>query len=737
MQDLEVSTATLVALFAEFDDAVFVTGADRRIIYVNHAAEKMFGYGADEMVGRDPAFLYASQDEYQRFAAWRDAAEGAVGGDRLRLAARRRKSGDVFRVDVTSGALRDDKGEVRAYVVIARDMTWQLKLEAEKSSALNRLEEALESLNEGFAYFDADDRLVLCNERYRQFYPRSSGLCVPGTPFRDILMQGLEAGEVSTGGRSRKAWLEDRLAAHRSPSPAPVEQQLADGRWLLVNERRTRDGGVAGVRTDITALKQAEARARQAELRLRVLNDSLPCFIGELAKDQTIRSVNEFGALWYGRTSHDLIGRKMGDFVAADFMRTVRPYFDAACAGEVQRFIATLDYPDGITRDVDVCYTPDFNDKGQVEAVFVYATDISHLKTIERVLQGLYTITSSRQLDAQQKIEAVLRLGSEAFGLANGLVARVEGDEHEVEFAVSQDGAFKAGQKRPADRTYCGKVLAADAPLAVEFAGLSDFSMLPSYEEMALEAYIGAPLVVDGETYGTVCFCSSLPRSKPFGDTDKEILRLFSDWIAHEIGRERDIRQLQEAQAELRRLATTDDLTGVLNRREFIRRTEQEMARAKRTGMPFALAIMDIDHFKEINDTLGHLAGDRVLQEVANQIRQVLRPYDIFGRIGGEEFCVALPSTSIEEATAAAERLREAVTACHQLDGDMCTSVTISVGVAVVLESDAGVTAVLSRADTALYKAKDRGRNQVVVADAAKVDTLLKPIGNKHRLWGD
>ncbi len=738
MQELAVSTDTLVALFSEFDDAVFVMDTGRRIVFVNEAAQRMFGYEAAEMVGRDPAFLYPSREEYDFFGEWwkkRDELKGPA--DRLKLASRKRKSGEIFSVDVTSGSMRDASGNVQAHVVIARDVSWRLKLEEEKTSALARLEDAIESLSEGFAYYDADDRLVLCNERYKQIYPKSAAKIVPGTRFRDILLQGYENGEYSTGEKSIDEWIEDRLQAHLNPKPERLEQQLHNGRWLLVNERRTRDGGIAGVRTDITELKQAEERMRQAELRLRILNDSLPCFIGEFSRDHKIRSINELGASWYGSTRAKLVGHPAVEFISEGFRKTIRPYFDAACAGEVQRFITRLDYPDGVTRDVDVCYMPDFSDVGEVEAIFVYATDISHLKTIERVLQGLYAITSSRQLEVKQKIEAVLRLGSQAFGLNNAVVSRVEGRDHMIDVAVSPDGFFKAGEVRDLEGTYCSRVLATDTPLAVEFAGLTDLANFPSYDDHALESYIGAPLVVDGETYGTLCFCSAKPRTQAFNDTDKEILRLFADWIAHEIGRDRDFRQLQEAQAELRRLATTDDLTGLLNRREFLRRAEKELSRAKRHDQPFALAILDVDHFKAINDTFGHPIGDRVLREVADELGAVMRSYDIFGRIGGEEFCVAMPNTSVEDARAIAERLREAVLACHQLEGEMCYRVTISIGVATMLASDASATGILSRADTALYQAKNQGRNRVVVAEAAKVETLLKPISANHMAWGD
>ncbi|MXN65719.1 diguanylate cyclase [Stappia sp. GBMRC 2046] len=736
MLDLEVSTATLTALFSEFEDAVFITDTNRKFVYVNEAGERMFGYPGDEIIGQDPGFLYASEDDYNKVGSWRVKARELNASDRLRMKGKR-KNGEIFIVDGTSGPMRNERGEIAAFVYVLRDMSWRRNLEREKASAHEQLEVALESLSEGFAYFDADDRLILCNQRYKEIYPKSAPAMVQGAHFRDILRYGLERGEYNTGGLSDEEWLDARLAAHQNPKPHPVEQELDCGRWLLINERRTKDGGIAGVRTDITAMKQAEARLKQAELRLRILNDSLPCYIAELARDRTYRTINELGASWLGRTRAELIGRKASDFMSENFLKTVLPYYEAACAGEVQRFIARLPYPDGVTRDVDLCYTPDFNAEGQVEAIFVFATDVTHLKTVERVLQGLYRIASSRQLDARQKIGAVLKLGVDAFDLQNGLVAAIEGNVHKIDHAFGSSEQFRPGETRELNTTYCRKVVETGKPVTVEFGGYNDFSLHMNYEDLGRESYIGAPLVVDGETYGTLCFCSASPRAKPFSDTDKEILRLLSDWIAHEIGRDRDFRQLQEAQAELQRLATTDDLTGVLNRREFIRQADKELARTRHLGRPLTAAVLDVDHFKQINDTLGHAAGDYALKDIARALSGELGTDGLLGRIGGEEFCAVLPNRSLEEAAEVAERLRKAVMTCHLPESDVCAALSISIGVAKALESDSCIAGAMSRADTALYQAKRQGRNRVIVANSENVETLLKPLPVKNMNWGE
>lgn len=138
--------------------------------------------------------------------------------------------------------------------------------------ARNALNLALDSITEGFAYYDADDRLVICNQRYREIYTRSAPAMVPGASFEEIIRAGLRTGQYAVAEGREDEFVRRRMQAHRNPPPHPFEQQLGDGRWLLVSERRTPDGGIAGIRTDITDLKIAqeklEANNRYLELKV-------------------------------------------------------------------------------------------------------------------------------------------------------------------------------------------------------------------------------------------------------------------------------------------------------------------------------------------------------------------------------------------------------------------------------------------------------------------------------------
>ncbi len=167
---------------------------------------------------------------------------------------------------------------------------------------------------------------------------------------------------------------------------------------------------------------------------------------------------------------------------------------------------------------------------------------------------------------------------------------------------------------------------------------------------------------------------------------------------------------------ELSRLSLTDALTQLGNRRAFDQALRQELARARRQGSELSLALVDIDHFKRVNDTLGHPAGDEVLASFARRVERGARSSDRVFRYGGEEFAVLLGDTGATGAFALAERVRETVASAQISAGRRSLSLTCSVGVAALLPGDASPETLLRRVDGALYDAKRQGRNRVVVA---------------------
>ena len=175
------------------------------------------------------------------------------------------------------------------------------------------------------------------------------------------------------------------------------------------------------------------------------------------------------------------------------------------------------------------------------------------------------------------------------------------------------------------------------------------------------------------------------------------------------------MQRLEMANRELDRMASYDFLTGAANRRLFLRLVEDELARAVRQSTPTSLLLLDLDHFKTVNDQHGHHIGDLVLKAAVERVREIVRTPDLIGRFGGEEFLVLLPDSSAEQAVLVAERIRKAVRRTPiDIEGDESLAITVSIGAAEFGIDGADINAVLRMADQRLYRAKAQGRDQVV-----------------------
>lgn len=183
------------------------------------------------------------------------------------------------------------------------------------------------------------------------------------------------------------------------------------------------------------------------------------------------------------------------------------------------------------------------------------------------------------------------------------------------------------------------------------------------------------------------------------------------------IGTHTDITEQKNTENELKRLANTDPLTGVMNRRYIIEAIENELIRINRSGRPAALLMMDVDYFKNVNDKLGHAAGDAVLKHITELCLGCLRCTDRFGRLGGEEFAFLLPETDIHGAWKFASRLRQLIAKTPFCSSTGEIFVTVSVGIALSENDESDPKDLMGRADMALYRAKGEGRNRVEFAE--------------------
>lgn len=289
----------------------------------------------------------------------------------------------------------------------------------------------------------------------------------------------------------------------------------------------------------------------------------------------------------------------------------------------------------------------------------------------------------------------------------------------------------------PRDVAFCAHAILNPA----EILEVPDATLDPRFESNALVTgdtkfrfYAGAPLVTDeGHALGTLCVFDHVPRrlsekqsialralarqtvaQLKLRAAYRELRRAFDEARQYQDTLEEYQVKLERANAHLKAQTVTDPLTGLYNRLAFTQYLNQAVAHAGRHGEPLSLLFIDIDHFKSLNDTFGHMAGDEALRRVAEIIRDSARDADTAARYGGEEFAVILPSTDGSGARILAERLRRKIESASWPQ----RPVTISVGIVTRQGDDARCSAheLVADADAALYSAKEAGRNRVVVA---------------------
>jgi diguanylate cyclase (GGDEF)-like protein len=254
---------------------------------------------------------------------------------------------------------------------------------------------------------------------------------------------------------------------------------------------------------------------------------------------------------------------------------------------------------------------------------------------------------------------------------------------------------------------FCNHTIAQGDPFAVPDARIDPrFASNPMVTgDPHIRSYLGVPLrTPDGYNVGSLCAIDDEPRQ--FDRTQGEIMRKLAEIVVE--------------QFELQQIAKQDSMTGALTRRGFFAEVEKEYLRACRYDRPSALVVIDVDHFKAINDRYGHPAGDAVLVSIANAAMATMRKSDVFGRIGGEEFGLLLPETGAEEARDAAERIRRMVESAIIQVGGTEVRATVSLGIAPRPSPAESVSTWFSEADIALYEAKQFGRNRVSVGKARR-----------------
>ena len=470
---------------------------------------------------------------------------------------------------------------------------------------------------------------------------------------------------------TEQAWKE--ALGLRRPFSAECRIRRADGSYgrvqadgVPIDDEHGRLAGYLGTCHDITEQRAAELEAREKEMRVRMMADNVPALIAYFdARDLTCLFANKAYARMWGWDERSIVGRPVQEVIGEAGFKEISPYIERTRCGEAVMYERSLTTPDGLTRTLEVHLMPQKNAAGETEAAFVCITDISRHRQAEQAAR-----------------ESEVRLRKFADAAHAGIVFHENGVITDVNDAILRLSGYRA------EELIGTQIIQYVSP---EYRDEALHNVRTGYER----PYESEILHKDG---------SRIPvefegRLMPF---QGKMLRLSVV---------RDIRRRRASQARIDYLAHHDMLTGLPNRALLLDRLQYILATAKRRDKQVALLFIDLDNFKTVNDSLGHMAGDELLKVIAARIQATLRSGDVVSRHGGDEFLVVLPDLAGDQGPIpVAEKLLAAIGEPMELERQSI-SVSPSIGISVFPRDGATADVLIRNADAAMYLAKGRGRN--------------------------
>lgn len=541
-------------------------------------------------------------------------------------------------------------------------------------------------------YWDAELRNRLANDAYRKWFGVSPEE-LHGIHIRDLLSDAVY--EANYPHISKVLDGEPQLFK-RTLTDAAGATRFAEVSYMP----DLSDGGVQGffvMVTDITERVLAERRQQRDTDRYRALARSVPGVFVLLFDSELRYLIAEGQELEaFGYRSAELEGRRIHDVLDGALANELEPRYRAALSGQEVSWTRQIG-PRTYRLKAGPVYSDDDATAGMVVAV-----DVTDRLRQEQTWAALHEIATAVARNAAPAAisEQVAFIVRDLFQVDSAAVVRFTG-------ALSAEIVAMAPALPPTlSRTHVFSPTDISATVRVAVTGKPALVVYgpeggPAAEQMragGFQSAAGAPIRVHGSLWGVV----NLTSKSSTGVTEVMLERLaqFAELVEIAIGN-------TEARASLERQATTDQLSGLPNRRALEQHLSHEIELAATRGTSLSAVVLDIDHFKKVNDTFGHIIGDVVLADVAARLRGVARQDEIVARFGGEEFVWLLPGTDGAEALLAAERARKAIES--EPFGEV-GSITVSAGVCEL--RDAGSHSLLACADRALYAAKHAGRNR-------------------------
>jgi diguanylate cyclase (GGDEF)-like protein/PAS domain S-box-containing protein len=500
----------------------------------------------------------------------------------------------------------------------------------------------------------------------------------------------------------------------------------SDGELALAQRIGDQIAGAIANAQLLAGLKKIEGSLRESEGRFRAMVEQAAVGVAEIeVATGRFLTVNRRLCEMVGRTGEEL---RSATFLSITHPEDLRLHEDKAeqlQAGKIEFYSLEKRYlrKDGGIVWVNITVSPLWKPGERPGSTMIVVEDISARRLVEdeikrrsRQLSVLYetSVEVMAELDLGALLQFITRRALDLVGGTSCNCYLYRPESNLMERVASAGPMLTSGNTaRRRGEGFIGHIWETGVPMLINdyrsWTGRNkknDF--LPS------RALVGAPIFWGKELLGIIDTMAYLPHQ--YTETDLDLLRMFGAQVALAIRNARLYKKIEQ-------VSMTDELTGLFNRRGFFQLGEREFERALRFGRPLAALMIDIDHFKRVNDTHGHPAGDQVLRALADEMRRNTRGIDVVGRYGGEEFTLLLPETESPAAVQIAERLRHSVAGMliplrcgNSKTPAVSVRIQVSIGVASLQPGMQDLSALIDRADQALYRAKDSGRNRVFVS---------------------
>ena len=567
-REAEQIRTRLEAITANSNDTILTVDSEQTIRFANRAAERLFGYDPDALVGESLTTLVPSNKQTDRWDAIDrrlESGERPLDWTAVEFSARHR-DGREIPVSVSFSEFEED-GD-RRFVGVFRDISERVRMEEELRESEQRFRQMAENIQEMVWMTDPRSGDVLyVNHAYEDIWGQS-----PDELYRDP--QSF-FDSIHPADRKRVADIIDPQSPGSYEEEYRITRPDGEVRWVYDRAVPVKDeaGDVyrtVGIASDITERKERE-REYDRVVELLDHTERIADVGGWEIDPQTqdvFWSANLFEMLGWEGEEEPTLDEALDVYVDADRPRVEDAVEDAIAAGEPFTVEARYRRPDGDVRWAEIRGEPRVSD-GDVDTLRGAVHDITARKRREEVLRELYEITSNRDDSFEEKVRALLVLGRRELGTEYGTLSEIRGDEYVFEFVDSEDDSVRSGDVVPLSATNCELVASSqetivigdverDAPNETDRAGFS---------EWGISCYIGAPVFVGDDVYGTFCFYDTTADTDRFSEWDKTLVDLMSTWVSGELQQRRANEQLEAQNEQLNEFAgvVSHDLRNPLN----------------------------------------------------------------------------------------------------------------------------------------------------------------------------